>query len=289
MDRECSARANHWLQQQTDWSAPQREALARLTPLLVERLPRESPWLLGIGGAPGTGKSTLARLLAHLAPTTDARNPVVLSLDDYYLSHRERAVLAAAIHPLLAQRGVPGTHDVNRLFHDLDVLLHGLLPQVETPRFDKGTDDPLPETRTIATREQPGGVILEGWFLGLESEADEDLAQPASDFEASQDPGGEWRLWVNHALADFHCRFSKRATAHWLLRPPDWSTVAAWRWRQEQELPTHRRLLRDPEEVKGFLEPFERLVRHQLDTGHENADLVLQLDRQHRPHLQSRP
>ena len=289
MDRECSARADRWLRQQTDWSEPQREAVALLAPTLVEHLPRERPWLLGIGGAPGTGKSTLARLLAHLAPTTNARKPVVLSLDDYYLSRQARADLAAEIHPLLAHRGVPGTHDVNRMFHDLDVLLQGSSPRVETPRFDKGSDDRLPETRTIATGEQPGGVILEGWFLGLGPEADGNLVTAISDFEASEDPEGEWRVWVNHALADFHRRFSNRATAHWLLRPPDWDTVAAWRWRQEQELPTHRRLLQDLEAVHRFLQPFERLVRHQLATGNEHADLVLQLDRRHRPHLQSRP
>ena len=36
----------------------------------------------------------------------------VLSLDDFYLGRRDRAALARDVHPLLATRGVPGTHDL---------------------------------------------------------------------------------------------------------------------------------------------------------------------------------
>ena len=39
----------------------------------------------------------------------------VLSIDDFYLSKAKRKRLAASVHPLLAIRGVPGTHDVHRL------------------------------------------------------------------------------------------------------------------------------------------------------------------------------
>jgi D-glycerate 3-kinase len=289
MGEECSARADRWLQRHTGWSPPQRDALATLAPLLLERLPRGRPWLLGIGGAPGTGKSTLARLLAHLARSTGAQEPFVLSLDDYYQSRERRSRLAAEVHPLLLHRGVPGTHDVERLFRDVDALLHGLAPVVETPCFDKSSDDRMQQTRVLETGGQPGGVILEGWFLGLEPQSLAALEQPVSDFEQERDPEGAWRAHVNAALEDFHRRFAERATAQWLLQSPDWGTVAVWRWQQEQELPIDRRLLKNPAAVAEFLRPFERLVRHQLATGERKADLVLVLDRQHRPHLKSRP
>lgn len=289
MGEECSARADRWLQQHTAWSPSERKAMAQLAPALLGRLPRARPWLLGIGGAPGTGKSTLARLLAHLAESSGQSSPFVLSLDDYYLSREERFRLAAEIHPLLAHRGVPGTHDMDRLFDDIDALLHGRSPVVETPRFDKGSDDRLVDVRVLRTHGEPGGILLEGWFLGLEPQASADLNQPLSRHESDQDPKGIWRTYVNVALTDFHRRFSRRATGHWLLKPPDWETVTAWRWQQEQELPAQGRLLEDPAAVKDFLRPFERLVRHQLATAETSADLVLHLDRQHRPHLQSRP
>ncbi|MEE4173874.1 MAG: kinase [Xanthomonadales bacterium] len=292
MGEECNARAADWLERHTDWSAPERSAVAGLAPTLVELLPRRRPWLLGIGGAPGTGKSTLARLLAYLSvPPAGGPHlaPRVLSLDDYYLTRTERMRLTETVHPLLGQRGVPGTHDVDRLFRDLDALLHGSAPRVETPRFDKGADDRLPEGRMVETGLRPGAVILEGWFVGLAPQSDQALKDHVSPFERVEDEDGRWRRHVNGELARFDRRFSRRHPVRWMLCPPDWPTVAEWRWRQEQELAPDRRLLDGPEAVNGFLQPFERLVRHQLATASRTADLVLWLDRHHHPHLQSRP
>src|SRR4051794_14728731 len=69
------------------------------------------PLLLGLCGAQGSGKSTLA---ARLAARLGARGQraAILSLDDLYLPRAERARLARDVHPLLATRGVPLTHDV---------------------------------------------------------------------------------------------------------------------------------------------------------------------------------
>ena len=67
--------------------------------------------VVGLTGSQGSGKSTLA---ARLPPLLAARNlrAAVLSLDDLYLPKAERQRLAREVHPLLATRGVPGTHEV---------------------------------------------------------------------------------------------------------------------------------------------------------------------------------
>ena len=78
--------------------------------------------VLGINGAQGTGKSTLARLLRRLVGRMRGLRAALLSLDDLYLSAAERMRRARAIHPLLVTRGVPGTHDVDlgvRVIHAL--------------------------------------------------------------------------------------------------------------------------------------------------------------------------
>ncbi|MDQ3229668.1 MAG: kinase, partial [Pseudomonadota bacterium] len=65
----------------------------------------------GIGGVQGSGKSTLAAQVAALAHRRGV-HAVVVSIDDFYLDHDQRRQLASDVHPLLATRGPPGTHDM---------------------------------------------------------------------------------------------------------------------------------------------------------------------------------
>ena len=67
--------------------------------------------VVGINGAQGTGKSTLAKLLQRLI-SADGFNVVNLSIDEFYYAGKKREALSRSIHPLLRSRGVPGTHDV---------------------------------------------------------------------------------------------------------------------------------------------------------------------------------
>ncbi|PTT43253.1 kinase, partial [Stenotrophomonas sp. HMWF022] len=67
----------------------------------------DPPLILGLCGAQGSGKSTIAARLAK-----QVERSAILSLDDLYLTRAERQKLARAVHPLFATRGVPGTHDV---------------------------------------------------------------------------------------------------------------------------------------------------------------------------------
>src|SRR3546814_3547438 len=53
------------------------------------------------------------------------RAVAVLSVDDAYLEHDQRARLAREVHPLLATRGPPGTHDVALACRTLDALRAG--------------------------------------------------------------------------------------------------------------------------------------------------------------------
>ena len=80
----------------------------------------DRPIIVGLNGAQGSGKSTLSELLAEVLPAFFGVDCHVLSIDDFYLSKAQRRKLGAAIHPLLATRGVPGTHDCARLKEALD-------------------------------------------------------------------------------------------------------------------------------------------------------------------------
>ena len=86
-------------------------------------LPGPTP-VYGIVGLQGSGKSTLAAQLVRAGASRGLR-VVALSIDDFYLTRRERQRLATRHHPLLATRGPPGTHDVALACATLDALRSG--------------------------------------------------------------------------------------------------------------------------------------------------------------------
>ncbi|MFT7192443.1 MAG: D-glycerate 3-kinase, partial [Rheinheimera aquimaris] len=96
-------------------SAQYQTTLAQLAEKLQSDL--SLPAVVGISGAQGSGKSTLAAALVTQLQQQGIPAAAV-SLDDYYLSKAQRLTLAEQVHPLLVQRGVPGTHDIGRAIAD---------------------------------------------------------------------------------------------------------------------------------------------------------------------------
>ena len=68
-----------------------------------------------ISGSQGVGKSTLSKLIKKVIERTSLQHVMLLSIDDYYLSKKNRYQLSNQVHPLLLTRGVPGTHDIKKL------------------------------------------------------------------------------------------------------------------------------------------------------------------------------
>lgn len=238
------------------------------------------PFILGLCGAQGSGKSTLADGLA-LRLMAQGLRAVVLSLDDLYLTRVERLVLAQTTHPLLATRGVPGTHDVGLGLAVLDGLCAG--QPTLLPRFDKATD-----TRAAAGTMVEGPVdivIFEGWCVGARPQAAAALADPVNALERDQDADGHWRQYVNAALAGTYQQLFGRLDALVLLAAPDFAIVQRWRAQQEEGL--RRQLRAEGKPVDGtmsevqiaaFIQHYERLTRHILADMPGRADLTLWLD-----------
>lgn len=230
---------------------------------------------LGICGAQGCGKSTLTAALAERL-RQDGLSVATLSLDDLYLTRAQRQVLARDAHPLLAVRGVPGTHDVALGLATLAALHRGEAAQL--PRFDKASDDRLPEAEWPLAPTEAQVLLLEGWCLGARPQVDSALAEPVNALEADEDPHGTWRRHANAALASEYQRLFARIDRLVFLAAPDWKVVASWREQQEAEL---RRkggsAVMSSAEVSRFIQHYERLTRHVLATMPDYADLVVRL------------
>ncbi len=243
------------------------------------------PLLLGLSGLQASGKSTLAQALVDRAHAQGLA-ALALSLDDFYLTRRERGHLARAVHPLLATRGVPGTHDIRLLDATLNALAYATPRKpVRVPRFDKARDTRRPPSRWPRVAQAPRLIVLEGWCLGLAPQPLGTLLDPINSLEANEDADARWRLWVNDRLRTYQALW-RRLHKLIVLRAPDWPTIHRWRTEAEHQLRSrHRQPLHtmDAAAMRRFLQHYERLSRHALMTLPKRADVLVQLDIRRRP------
>lgn len=250
-------------------------------------LPRTVP-VFAIGGLQGSGKSTLAAQLADLAQSR-GRRVAVLSIDDFYLTRADRERLARDVHPLLASRGPPGTHDLQLATGTLDSLLAGR--RTLLPRFDKLADERAPTMQWPVIEGRCDLVVLEGWFLKTPAQTADGLRAPVNALEHEEDPDGSWRSWCNATLARDYPALWDRIDALWWLQAPGFEVVSDWRWQQEQSLQATdlatggTRAGMDRAQVARFVQLFERVSRQALRTLPAIAERTIRLDAQRRPVL----
>ena len=237
------------------------------------------PFVVGLSGLQGSGKSTFARQLVVAARARGIAT-VALSLDDFYLGRRARAVLARDVHPLLATRGVPGTHDVLLMLDTLDALARAdARHPARLPRFDKGRDTRWVPSRWPKVATPPQLVVLEGWCVGVTAESEDALRVPRNALERDEDADARWRRWVNAKLGDDYARVWRRLHALVLLEAPDFAVVECWRNEQEQALRDRGAPhAMDTHALARFLMHYERLSRHALAALPEHAQVRVLLD-----------
>ena len=254
--------------------------------LRQQHAPNETLFV-GINGAQGTGKSTLAAFLRLALESNAGWHVAVLSIDDFYLSKAERKELGKRIHPLLKTRGVPGTHDMQMLatcverLRDLDAET-----RLSLPRFDKARDDRTNADTWPVVTGPVDLIILEGWCVGSKPQTDDSLLQPVNTLERDEDPSGAWRRYVNEQLEGGYADLFAQLDALIFLRAPNMGAVHRWRLEQEKKLAatTHTAAdesIMDSEQLARFVQYYERLTRENLVSLPDIADVVLELGDNH--------
>ncbi|KFZ07977.1 hypothetical protein V501_06151 [Pseudogymnoascus sp. VKM F-4519 (FW-2642)] len=145
----------------------------------------KKPFILGVTGLQGSGKSHLASALVVALSKDHNYNTIEVSLDDFYLRHDEQISLRTQnpSNNLFKARGQPGTHDPVLLKSFFSQFSDPLAKHVWIPSFDKGLFQgegdrlPLLEWKTIDCHCPIDVVIFEGWCVGF---------QPCPDIEVER-------------------------------------------------------------------------------------------------------
>ncbi|XSG85280.1 MAG: hypothetical protein ACPW60_00815 [Methylohalobius sp. ZOD2] len=277
----------------TPWLAPVYLPLAAWVAAQTGKVNAKTPrpLILGINGAQGSGKSTVAALLATLLKEGFGLKAAGLSIDDLYLTRAEREKLARSVHPLLITRGVPGTHDVTLGIATLNTLKNARSgDRTPIPAFDKAVDDRKPKTEWPVWQGPVDVILFEGWCVGTRPQPEAALRESVNDLEKQEDSDGRWRRHVNDQLkGPYRCLFALLDRLLF-LQAPDLDCVFRWRLQQERELaqrtctPSSRpSRLMDESQLRRFLQHYERLTRWALADLPKHADAIMPLDRNHQP------
>jgi D-glycerate 3-kinase len=245
------------------------------------RIDRKRCAVIGLCGAQGSGKTTVAKFTARLLADRGMR-AVALSLDDFYLTHDARQRLAKEVHPLLATRGPPGTHDVGMAGAAIDALR--ARGKATLPRFDKASDTRAPRNTWETVASPVDVILLEGWCVGAVSQGEGALAIPVNDLERDDDPRGIWRHYVNDQLDGPYKALFARLHDLVLLEAPSFEVVAGWRAEQEAKLRDQGKGGMAQADIARFVAHYERLTRWILAEMPGRADWVVTLDTERNPY-----
>ncbi|MBW4583204.1 MAG: glycerate kinase [Tildeniella nuda ZEHNDER 1965/U140] len=228
--------------------------------LADQRRAHDRPWIQGILGGQGTGKTTLGAILTLVLEALGYKT-LSLSLDDLYKTYSDRQRLREA-DPRLIWRGPPGSHDVDLGIQTLDALCQtGSKQPIAIPRFDKslhnGAGDRV-EPELVANVDL---VLFEGWFVGVRPVDPAVFDAPIAPIITEVD-----RTFARdmNAKLDNYLPLWERLDSLIVLQPVDYRLSQQWRKQAEQQMRAAGKPGMSDAETDAFVEYFWKALHPEL-------------------------
>ncbi len=213
-----------------------------------------------IAGSQGIGKSTLLKVLEKNLQIYFKKNILSLSLDDYYLSKKQRIILSKKVHNLLLTRGVPGTHNTDLLLKNIDSFEKSRYP-IKLPIFNKLKDDNSKKFRIIKSKKDI--LLLEGWCCGCSYIDDNYLYKNINSLEKNKDKDMSWRKFYNQKLKNEYAKIFNCFDEIIYFKPPLFSNVVNWRFKQEKMLKkiNKAKTSMNKKQIIEFVQHYEKITK----------------------------
>ena len=231
-----------------------------------------------IGGSQGIGKSSLIKIISNTLNKIYKKKVLSLSLDDYYLTKKQRLNLSKNKNKLLITRGVPGTHDIKKLIEDIKKFDKSKFP-INTPLFDKLIDDVLKEKKIVKSKADI--LILEGWCCGCNEINIKYLYKNINKLEKNYDYNYSWRKYYNYKLKNEYKELFNLFDLSIFMKAPSFRYVYDWRYKQEIKNYSKSKNFKKMSinEIKFFIQHFEKITKWMIKDLNKKANLVININK----------
>ena len=231
-----------------------------------------------IGGSQGIGKSSLIKIISNTLNKIYKKKVLSLSLDDYYLTKKQRLNLSKNKNKLLITRGVPGTHDIKKLIEDIKKFDKSKFP-INTPLFDKLIDDVLKEKKIVKSKADI--LILEGWCCGCNEINIKYLYKNINKLEKNYDYNYSWRKYYNYKLKNEYKELFNLFDLSIFMKAPSFRYVYDWRYKQEIKNSSKSKNFKrmSINEIKFFIQHFEKITKWMIKDLNKKANLVINVNK----------
>ena len=247
----------------------------------------KKPYLVGLAGGQGTGKTTISSILEIILRKYFKLNVFKISIDDFYRTRKERFNLSNKVHPLLMTRGVPGTHDIKIM---LDFFRKSKTKKFKTfrlPKFNKAVDDRCKKNHWYTIKKRPDIIIFEGWCVGAKAEKNNTLKKSINSLERANDPKLIWRKFVNKQLKTNYKKLYDQLDCLIYLKAKNFSLLQKWRLIQEKKLwlknknkKTKNKIM-SRGDVINFMQTYQRVTQNMFKFAPKYASIIFNLNNKH--------
>ncbi|MEB3218813.1 MAG: glycerate kinase [Nostocales cyanobacterium 94392] len=239
----------------------------------------QRPFIQGILGGQGTGKTTTCKVLNLILSHLGYR-ALSLSLDDLYKTYQARLILQQQ-DPRLIWRGPPGTHDVDLGINLLDNILQGK-NIVRVPRFDKSLHSGNGDRAFFETVENIDIVLFEGWFVGVKPINSAAFTNPPLPIMTADDK--VFARDMNDKLHDY-LPLWQRLDSLIVLCPRDYRLSLEWRKQAEHQMKASGKPGMTDLQIEEFVNYFWKALHPELFIKPllecPSVDLVIEINSNH--------
>ena len=253
---------------------------------IASKTKSKRPFIVGLGGGQGTGKTTITSIISIILKKYFKLNVFKISIDDFYKTRKERFLLSKKLHPLLMSRGVPGTHDINIMLDFFKKVKKSKFKSLKLPKFNKAIDDRCKKKLWYLIKKRPDVIIFEGWCVGARAEKNNTLKKAINSLEKIDDLKLVWRKFVNQQLKSKYKKLYNHLNTLLYLKVKNFSLLQRWRLKQEKKLWLKNRKLSNnkimsKKEVIRFMQTYQRVTQNMLKGAPKYASIILNLNSNH--------